>query len=75
MHYKHGLFFANSLWEIWVITTKSPVITVHHYKGRIENPDKKNSDTFDWAHPNPRGQKKMAVKWYESMKPYLKKIL
>ena len=56
-----------------ISTTNSPVITVHHYKGWIDNPDKENSDTFDWAHPNPNGQKKMAEKWYETMKPYLKK--
>jgi hypothetical protein len=53
-------------------TIESPVITVHHYKGWIENPDKENSDTFDWAHPNPNGQKKMAKNWYEAMQPYLK---
>ena len=56
-----------------VSTFESPVITVHHYKDWIEDPEKENSDTFDWAHPNPNGQKKMAKKWYESMKPYLKK--
>ncbi len=56
-----------------ISTTNSPVITVRHYKGWIENPDKENTDTFDWSHPNPNGQKKMAKKWYESMKPYLKK--
>jgi acyl-CoA thioesterase I len=54
-------------------TKTSPVITVHHYKGWKENPKDANSDTFDWAHPNPQGQKKMADNWYNAMKPYLKK--
>ena len=48
----------------------SPVITVHHYKDWIENSEKENADTFDWAHPNPNGQKKMAVKWFEAIKLY-----
>ena len=49
----------------------SPVITVHHYKGWLENPGVPNTDTFDWAHPNPKGQEKMAANWLEAMKPYL----
>ncbi|MCM8526788.1 MAG: GDSL-type esterase/lipase family protein [Lentisphaeraceae bacterium] len=54
-------------------TEKSPVKTVHFYKGWKENPQAKDADTFDWAHPNPQGQKKMAEKWFEAMQPYLKK--
>ena len=50
---------------------QSPVVTVHHYQGWHEKPDEAESDTFDWAHPNPRGQRKMAEKWLEAMKPYL----
>ena len=57
-----------------VSTSNSPVITVHHYKGWIENPKMENADTFDWAHPNPNGQKKMAENWVDAMKPYLKKL-
>ena len=56
-----------------ISTDQSPVQTVHFYKGWVENPKKKGADTFDWAHPNPQGQKKMAEKWFEAMKPYLKK--
>jgi len=56
-----------------VSTFESPVITVHHYKDWIENPEMENADTFDWAHPNLNGQKKMAEKWFEAMQPYLKK--
>jgi hypothetical protein len=54
-------------------TEKSPVITVHHYKDFNENPKHPDTDTYDWAHPNPQGQKKMADKWYEAMKPFLAK--
>jgi hypothetical protein len=54
-------------------TEKSPVVTVHHYEDFNENPKHPETDTFDWAHPNPRGQKKMADKWYEAMKPFLAK--
>lgn len=50
----------------------SPVITVHHYQGWIEDPKDPQTDTFDWAHPNPRGQEKMAKKWFEAMRPFLK---
>ncbi len=55
-------------------TPTSPVLTVNHYKGWNEKPRQDDSDTFDWAHPNPRGQQKMAEKWFEAMKPYLPKI-
>ena len=57
-----------------VNTKESPVITVHMYKGWQENPKKPNSDTFDWSHPNPQGQEKMAAKWFEAMQPYLGKF-
>lgn len=52
-------------------TSESPVIAVHHYKNWNEKPDTEISDTFDWAHPNPKGQAKMAKAWLEAMKPYL----
>ncbi len=50
---------------------KSPVVTVHHYKGWHENPEDVYTDTYDWAHPNLKGQEKMAVNWLNAMKPYL----
>jgi acyl-CoA thioesterase-1 len=50
----------------------SPVVTVHHYKGWHERPGDPESDTFDWAHPNPQGQRKMAQQWFDAMQPYLK---
>lgn len=52
-------------------TEQSPVVTVHHYEGWHERPHEPGSDTFDWAHPNPSGQRKMAEKWFEAMKPWL----
>lgn len=53
---------------------QSPVITVHHYQGWKENPAVADSDTFDWAHPNPSGQQKMAQKWFEAMQPVLQTL-
>ena len=57
-----------------ISTEESPVLTVHHYQGWKENPQSEGTDTFDWAHPNPQGQAKMANKWFEAMKPYLEKL-
>lgn len=48
-------------------TPLSPVITVHHYRGWNEKPKQEQSDTFDWAHPNPSGQLKMARAWLDAM--------
>lgn len=48
-------------------TPASPVVTVHHYRGWNEKPDTPETDTFDWAHPNPRGQRKMAEAWLAAM--------
>jgi lysophospholipase L1-like esterase len=53
-------------------TAQSPVITVAHYEGWKENPKDAAADTFDWAHPNPQGQRKMAEKWLAAMKPHMK---
>ena len=52
-------------------TGQSPVVTVPHYQGWQEDPAKPGADTFDWAHPNPQGQEKMARNWFEAMQPYL----
>jgi len=53
--------------------TESPVVTVQHYKGWFEMPDKPQSDTYDWAHPNPQGQMKMAKAWLNAPTPFLQK--
>jgi hypothetical protein len=55
-------------------TDKSPVITVHHYEGFHANPEHADTDTYDWAHPNPKGQRKMARKWLEAMTPYVPEL-
>ena len=52
-------------------TEQSPVRVVQHYRNWHENPEASNTDTFDWAHPNPQGQKKMAEFWFEAMQPWL----
>ncbi|MGF1451413.1 MAG: SGNH/GDSL hydrolase family protein [Opitutales bacterium] len=44
-------------------TPESRVVTVHHYEGFVSNPKAEDTDTFDWAHPNPSGQRKMAERW------------
>ncbi|WAC18184.1 GDSL-type esterase/lipase family protein [Luteolibacter sp. SL250] len=48
-------------------TADSPVVAIDHFKGWIENPALPGTDTFDWAHPNPQGQEKMAAKWFSAM--------
>jgi lysophospholipase L1-like esterase len=53
-------------------TKRSPVQTVHHYRNWHEKPDDVYSDTYDWAHPNLKGQEKMALNWFAAMQPYLK---
>ena len=53
-------------------TPESPVVTVAHYEGFQSDPTAPGTDTFDWLHPNPAGQEKMARKWFEAMKPYLR---
>jgi lysophospholipase L1-like esterase len=54
-----------------ISTPESPVKTVAMYEGWHENPDAPDTDTFDWAHPNEQGQRKMAEKWFDAMRPYL----
>lgn len=44
----------------------SRLIVVNHFKGF--DPHK---DTYDGVHPNEDGEKKMAKKWYESLRPVL----
>ena len=52
---------------------QSPVVSVAFYEGWISKPGP-GSDTFDWAHPNPQGQQKMADKWFAAMVPFLKRM-
>lgn len=53
-------------------THRSPVRTVHHYENWYENPEHIYTDTYDWAHPNIKGQEKMARKWFAAMQSFLK---
>jgi lysophospholipase L1-like esterase len=55
-------------------TEQSPVLTVAHYEGWHANPAAPNTDTFDWAHPNPSGQQKMADRWLAAMRPHLDQL-
>jgi lysophospholipase L1-like esterase len=55
-------------------TPASPVTTVLHYKGWYENPALPYTDTFDWAHPNPSGQQKMAANYFKAMRPYIDRL-
>ncbi|MCH8513129.1 MAG: GDSL-type esterase/lipase family protein [Kiritimatiellae bacterium] len=45
----------------------SPVLTVPHYQGWIANPQASNPHTYDWLHPNPAGQEKMAHAWLQEL--------
>jgi lysophospholipase L1-like esterase len=52
-------------------TPESPVVTVHHCRHWREDPKGASPDTFDWAHPNASGQKKMADAWFSALQPFL----
>jgi lysophospholipase L1-like esterase len=58
----------------WMNTEESPVVTVAHFEGWVEDPDDPGAHTFDHAHPNPRGQAKMAQAWFETLTPHLDRI-
>lgn len=51
-------------------TPRSPLVAVELYDGWVAMPGP-DSDTFDWAHPNPKGQQKMADKWFAAIVPFL----
>jgi hypothetical protein len=54
-----------------ISTDRSPVMTVPLYEGWREDPKLPDTDTFDWAHPNPQGQAKMAIAWFKAMRRFL----
>lgn len=68
--FKIGLLLTNLRYRL--NTKMSPIIMVHHYRGWVANPNRADTDTFDWVHPNPPGQHKMAEKWFNAMRPFLK---
>ncbi|CAN5278675.1 SGNH/GDSL hydrolase family protein [soil metagenome] len=53
-------------------TSTSPIRTVPHYLNWRENPEDIYTDTYDWAHPNIKGQEKMALKWFLALKSLMK---
>ena len=53
-------------------TPESPVVAVNHFEGWVDDPSRKEADTYDWIHPNPRGQSHMALAWFAALRPYLK---
>jgi lysophospholipase L1-like esterase len=52
-------------------TEGSPVRTVPLYQGFKPYPKHASTDTFDWAHPNPAGQRKIAEHFLKAMRPFL----
>lgn len=54
-------------------TADSPVLTVAHYEGWRAKPNDIYGDNFDGAHPNLKGQEKMARNYFHAMKPFLGK--
>jgi lysophospholipase L1-like esterase len=53
-------------------TEKSPVVLVDMATGFINDPALPGTLTYDWAHPNEKGEKWMAKKWFDALKPLLK---
>lgn len=43
------------------------ITVIDHASGWINSPKANGSMTYDWAHPNERGQKRMALKWYRAI--------
>jgi acyl-CoA thioesterase I len=54
-------------------TQKSKVIAVDLTTGFINDPKLPGSMTVDWVHPNEKGARWMANRWYQALLPLLKK--
>lgn len=48
-------------------TSTSPVIAVDLATGFVNDPKSANTMTLDWVHPNEKGQKFMAVRWFKAI--------
>ena len=48
-------------------TSASPVIAVDLATGFVNDPNSPNAMTLDWVHPNEKGQKFMAVRWFKAI--------
>ncbi len=55
-------------------TEASPVVALRSWEGFNADPNHPQTDTFDWAHPNPAGQEKYARKWFAAMQPHLDRL-
>ena len=51
---------------------ESPVVAVKHFEDWVEDPRRAEANTYDWIHPNPRGQTRMALAWFSALRPFLK---
>jgi lysophospholipase L1-like esterase len=54
-------------------TPESPVLAVDHSGGWIAKPTQPNADTVDWVHPSANGDRKIAARWFEALKPILQR--
>jgi lysophospholipase L1-like esterase len=52
-------------------TPDSPVEVVEHGTGWISDPNQPGAHTVDWAHPNLRGDTKLAQNYFEAIAKYL----
>jgi len=52
-------------------TDPSPVIMVDLATGFINDPANPNTMTYDWVHPNPKGQQFMASRWFKAIQKQL----
>lgn len=50
---------------------ESPVVTAQCQRGWRPNPKQPSPHTFDWAHPNLDGQRRLAATWLEAALPHL----
>lgn len=53
-------------------TPQSPVFMVDMATGFINKPDSVGTMTFDWVHPNVKGQQFMAKRWFTTLYPLVK---
>jgi len=52
-------------------TAESPIVIVNHSADCVSDPEKKDTTTVDWVHPNPVGDEKLARNWLAALSPFL----
>ncbi|MBV9961972.1 MAG: putative Ig domain-containing protein [Parafilimonas sp.] len=70
--YHHAIIYLNNQIVVYAkeySTTQSPIIIVDQYTGVDPS-----VDMFDDIHPNTKGEKIMAERWFNAIQPYLKKL-